>query len=52
MALYNLVNSTLKQIIQNGLEKHRSFNINIKLVFTDRFQFLSSSLDSLKLKKR
>ena len=31
----------------NRLEKHMNFNINNKLVFIDRFQFLSFSLDSL-----
>ena len=31
----------------NVLEKYMSFNIRSKLVFTDSFQFLSSSLDSL-----
>ena len=34
-------------VIPNGLEKYLSFIINNKLVFIDRFQFLSSSLDSL-----
>ena len=34
-------------VTSNGLEKYLSFNINNKLIFTDRFQFLSSSLDSL-----
>ena len=34
-------------VISNGLEKHMSFNINNKFIFTDIFQFLSSSLDSL-----
>ena len=33
--------------IPNGLEKDMSFSINNKLSFIDRFQFLSSSLDSL-----
>ena len=35
------------RIIPNRLEKYTSFNINNKLVFIDRFQFLSSSLDGL-----
>ena len=30
-----------------GLEKYMSFNINIKLIFSDSSQFLSSSLSSL-----
>ena len=30
-----------------GLEKYMSFSINNKLSYIDRFQFLSSSLDSL-----
>ena len=34
-------------VIPNGLEKYMSFNINNKLSFTDSFQFLSSSFDSL-----
>ena len=34
-------------VIPNGLEKYMSFSINNKLNFTDSFQFLSSSLDSL-----
>ena len=34
-------------IIPNGLEKYMSFTINYKLRFTDSFQFLSPSLDSL-----
>ena len=34
-------------VIPNGLEKYMSFSINNKLSFIDRFQFLSSSLDSL-----
>ena len=34
-------------VIPNGLEKYMSFNINNKLNFIDRFQFLSSSIDSL-----
>ena len=34
-------------VIPNGLEKYMSFSINNKLSFTDSFQFLSSSLDSL-----
>ena len=34
-------------VIPNGLEKHMSFTINNKLIFIGRFQFLSSSLDSL-----
>ena len=35
-------------VIPNGLEKYMSFNINNKLVFIDSFQFLSSSLDSIR----
>ena len=31
----------------NGLQGHMSFNINNKLIFTDSFQSLSLSLDSL-----
>ena len=34
-------------VIPNALEKYMSFRINNKLSFIDRFQFLSSSLDSL-----
>ena len=34
-------------IIPNGSEKHMSFNINNKLIFIGRFEFLSFSLDSL-----
>ena len=34
-------------VILNGLEKYMSFTIISKLSFIDRFQFLSSSLDSL-----
>ena len=34
-------------VIQNGLEKYMSFNINNKLSFTDISQCLRSSLDSL-----
>ena len=34
-------------VIANGLEKYMSLTINNKLSFIDRFQFLSSSLDSL-----
>ena len=34
-------------VILNGLEKNMSFTIISKLSFIDRFQFLSSSLDSL-----
>ena len=33
--------------IPNGLEKYMNFSINNKLSFTDSFQFLRSSLDSL-----
>ena len=33
-------------VIPNGLEKYISFNINNKLKFIDRFQLLSSSLES------
>ena len=35
------------KVIPNGFEKHMSFNINNKLIFIDKFQCLSSSLDSL-----
>ena len=34
-------------VIPNRLEKYMSFSINNKLSFIDRFQFLSSSFDSL-----
>ena len=34
-------------VIPNGLGKHISLNINDKLIFTDNFQFLSSSLDNV-----
>ena len=34
-------------VISNGLEQYMSFTINNKLRFTDSFQSLSSSLDSL-----
>ena len=34
-------------VIPNRLEKYMSFSINDKLSFTNNFQFLSSSLDSL-----
>ena len=34
-------------VIPNALEKYMSFRINNKLSFIDRFQLLSSSLDSL-----
>ena len=34
-------------VIPDGLEKHMSLNINYKLIFTDSFQFSSSSLDNL-----
>ena len=34
-------------VILNGLEKYMSFTINNELSFIARFQFLSSSLDSL-----
>ena len=34
-------------VIPNGLQKCMSFNVNNKLIFINRFQFLSSSLDSL-----
>ena len=34
-------------VIPNGLEKYMSLIINNKLSFTDNFQFLSPSLDSL-----
>ena len=34
-------------VIPNGLEKNINFNINNKLVVTDSFQFLTSSLDNL-----
>ena len=34
-------------MITNGLEKYMSFTLNNKLRFTDSFQFLSSSLNSL-----
>ena len=34
-------------VITNGLEKYISFTIINKLSFIEKFQFLSSSLDSL-----
>ena len=34
-------------VIRNGLEKYRSFNVNNKLIFINSFQFFSSLLDSL-----
>ena len=34
-------------VIPNGFEKYMGFNINHKLDFTERFQYLSSWLDSL-----
>ena len=34
-------------VIPNGLEKHMGLNINGKSIFTDSFEFLSSSLDNL-----
>ena len=34
-------------VIPDGLEKYMSFTVNNKLSFIDRFQFLSSSLNSL-----
>ena len=34
-------------VIPNGLEKYTSFTINNKLNLIDKFQFLSSFLDSL-----
>ena len=33
-------------VTPNGLGKYMSFNINNKSIFIDRFQFLSSPLDS------
>ena len=35
------------KFISNESEEYTSFNINNNLIFFDRFQFLSSSLDSL-----
>ena len=35
-------------VIPNELENYMSFNINNKLIFTDSFKFLSSSLESLR----
>ena len=35
-------------VIQNGLEKYISLNIHNKLVFTDNFQCLRSSLDIIR----
>ena len=32
-------------VIPNGLEKYMNFNINNKLIFIGRLQFLSSSLE-------
>ena len=34
-------------VIPNGLKKQISFSLGNNLIFIDRFQFLSSSLDSL-----
>ena len=34
-------------VTPNGLERYMSFTINNKLIFTERFHYLSSSLDSL-----
>ena len=34
-------------VTPNGLEKYMSFTINNKLIFIERFHYLSSSLDSL-----
>ena len=34
-------------VIPNGFEKYMSSSVNNKLCFNDRFQFLSSSLDSV-----
>ena len=34
-------------VIPNGFEKHMSFSLDDKLVFINKFQFLSSSLESL-----
>ena len=34
-------------VIPNGLKKHMSLSINDKSIFTDSFEFLSSSLDNL-----
>ena len=34
-------------VMPNGLEKYMSFNKNIKVIFIDSFQFLSSLLNSL-----
>ena len=34
-------------IIPNRLEKYMSFNINIKLIFIDSFQFLRKNLEIL-----
>ena len=34
-------------VIQNRLEKYIAFTMNKNLVFTDRIQFINSSLDAL-----
>ena len=34
-------------VTPNGLERYMSFTINSKLIFIERFYYLSSSLDSL-----
>ena len=34
-------------VTPNGLERYMSFTINNKLIFIERFYYLSSSLDSL-----
>ena len=48
LIMQELVKFNLKiNVIPNGLEEYMSFTINNKLSFIDRFQFLSSSLNSL-----
>ena len=46
--MQELGKSNLKtSVTPNGLERYMSFTINNKLIFIERFYYLSSSLDSL-----
>ena len=48
LIMQELGNFNLKiNVIPNGLKKYMSFNISNKLIFTDSFQFVCSSLGSL-----
>ena len=48
LIIHELGKFSLKiNVISNRLQKYMSFNMNDELIFIDRFQFLSSSLDSL-----